>query len=199
MSHIDYFFSPISPFTYLANNRLEEILQKHNAAVIYKPIDAIALFARTGGTPPDQRHSSRQEYRLQELQRQSKKRRVPITLKPQFFPTNVAPASYAIIAAQTDGSGNIGALVQNILRACWAEEKDIAKDEVIRDCLVQAGFDPDLTDRGLLSSAETYLANLEEAVISGVFGSPFYVVDNDARFWGQDKLDDLDAHLSGGP
>ena len=40
-------------------------------------------------------------------------------------------------------------------------------------------------------------ANVEEAVAKGVFGSPFYVVDDRERFWGQDRLEDLDLHLSG--
>jgi len=49
---------------------------------------------------------------------------------------------------------------------------------------------------GLLDAAETYMANLEEAVARGVFGVPFYMV-GDERFWGQDRLEDLDLHLSG--
>ena len=92
---------------------------------------------------------------------------------------------------------NTGKLVQAILRACWAEEKDIAEDAVIRDCLTQAGFDPGLADRGLLAGAETYAANLEEAANRGVFGSPFYITDSDERFWGQDRLEDLDLYLAG--
>ena len=145
MSHIDYFFSPISPFTYLADSGLEEIVREHEATVTYKSINVITLFSRTGGTPPAQRHPLRQEYQLQELQRQSKKQRLPITLKPKYFPTNATPSSYAIIAAQ----------------------------------------------------AETYLAKLEKAVISGVFGAPFYIVDDGPGFWGQDRLNDLDSHLEG--
>jgi len=35
-------------------------------------------------------------------------------------------------------------------------------------------------------------------VKSGVFGSPFYVVDGSEKFWGQDRLDDLDTYLGGG-
>lgn len=31
----------------------------------------------------------------------------------------------------------------------------------------------------------------------GVFGAPFYITDTDQRFWGQDRLDDLDLILSG--
>ena len=84
-----------------------------------------------------------------------------------------------------------------ILRACWAEERDIAEDAVVRACLAGAGFDPGLADRGLLSGAETYAANTEEAVARGVFGSPFYIADSGQMFWGQDRLDDLDAHLAG--
>ena len=84
-----------------------------------------------------------------------------------------------------------------ITRAVWAEDKDIAEDSVVRACLEEAGFDPSLADSGLLAGAETYAANLEEAVESGVFGSPFYITDKDQRFWGQDSIDDLDATLAG--
>jgi 2-hydroxychromene-2-carboxylate isomerase len=197
MAHIDYFFTPISPFTYLAGLRLEAIAERHGATIAYKPFDIMAAFPRTGGAPPSQRPECRQVYRGQEIRRQAAKLGMPLVPEPAHFPTNAAPASYAIIAAQEAGGGDLGALVHGVLRACWAEEKDIAENEVIRDCLGAAGFHPDLADRGLLAGAETYAANLEEAVSRGVFGSPFYITDGDERFWGQDRLDDLDLHLAG--
>lgn len=196
MADIDYFFATLSPFSYLAGMRLEEVAAKHGASIAYKPVDILALFGRTGGVPPKDRHPSRIEYRAQELQRQARKTGLPFNLKPAHWPTNAAPSSYAIIAAIRDGSGDVGALCHSILRACWAEDKDIAQDEVIRDCLERAGFDPDLANSGLLVGAETYAANLEEAVDRGVFGAPFYITSDGQRFWGQDRLDDLDAHLS---
>ncbi len=197
MAHIDYFFATVSPYTYLAGTRLEEIAAKHGATITYKPLDVIALFARTGGIAPKDRHPSRQEYRLQELRRQSAKTGLPINLKPAHWPTNPAPSSYAVIAAQSAGGGDLGALVHGLTRACWAEDRNIAEDDVIRECLSAAGFDPSLADTGLLAGAETYAANLEEAVMRGAFGAPFYITDADQRFWGQDRLDDLDLHLSG--
>jgi 2-hydroxychromene-2-carboxylate isomerase len=197
MAHIDYYFSTLSPFAYLAGSGLEEIAARHGASVTYKPLDIMALFARTGGTAPAERHPSRNAYRAQELPRQAKKRGLPLNLKPAHWPTNPAPSSYAIIAAQNAGGGDVGALVQSVLRACWAEERDIAEDAVVRDCLQKSGFDPTLADKGLLSGAETYAANLEEAVNRGVFGAPFYVVDSGQLFWGQDRLEDLDLHLAG--
>lgn len=197
MARIDCFFSTISPFAYLAGKRLDDIAQKHQASVTYKPVDIMGLFARTGGTAPKERHVSRQQYRAQELVRQAAKLGLALNEKPAFWPTNAAPSAYAIIAAQREGGGDISELVHSILRACWAEERDISDDAVIRDCLSAANFDPDLADRGLLAGAETYAANLEEAVKRGVFGSPFYMTDTDQRFFGQDRLADLDLSLSG--
>ncbi len=196
MPTIDYYVSTISPFAYLAGDRLERIAESHGADIRYKPFDILALFRRTGGTPPAERHPSRQAYRLQELRRQAAKRGMPINLQPAHFPTNPAPSSYAVITAQKDGAGDVGALVRNLLAACWAEERDIAEDAVIRDCLERAGFDSALADKGLLAGAETYATNLEDAVAAGVFGAPFYVVGEE-RFWGQDRLEDLDLHLAG--
>jgi 2-hydroxychromene-2-carboxylate isomerase len=196
MTAIDFYFSTLSPYTYLAGNRLEELAARHGAQIIYKPLDIMALFPRTGGTPPKDRHPARQEYRLIELERQAKKLGMPMNLQPAHWPTNAAPSSYAIIAAQKAGDGDMGALVQSVLRACWAEEKDIAEDTVIKECLTAAGFDPSLADSGLLVGAETYGQNLEDAVSAGVFGAPFYVTEDGGRFWGQDRLDDLDRYLS---
>lgn len=197
MPHIDYFFATISPYTYLAEERLEEIAARHGATITYKPVDLLTLFSRTGGVPPGERHISRQEYRLQELRRASARAGVPMTMKPAFFPTNPAPSAYAVIAAQKAGGGDLGALVHGFTRACWAEEKNVADDAVVRAGLEAAGFDPSLADSGMLSGAEEYAANLEEAVSRGVFGAPFYITEGDERFWGHDRLDHLDAHLAG--
>ena len=196
MTHIDYYFATLSPYCYLAGTRLEEVAAKHGAQINYKPFDIIQAFGRTGGTPPKDRHSSRIEYRAQELPRQAKKLGMAFNLKPAHWPTNGAPASYAFIAAQNAGGGDLGLLAHVITRAVWAEEKDIAQDDVVRACLTEAGFSPDLADSGLLEGAETYARNLEEAVEAGVFGAPFYVI-GDQRFWGQDRIEDVELYLQG--
>ncbi|MEX0340774.1 MAG: 2-hydroxychromene-2-carboxylate isomerase [Arenibacterium sp.] len=196
MARIDYFFSTLSPYTYLSGTRLEEVAARHGASIHYKPMDIVALFGRTGGTPPGQRHVSRQEYRLIDLERQSARTGLKLKLKPAHWPTNAAPSSYAIIAAQEAGGGDMGKLVHGILTAVWAEERDIAEDSVIRDCLSAAGFDPALADSGLLSGADTYAANLEEAVERGVCGARCFIPDDGEGSWGQDKFAELDAYLT---
>ncbi len=197
MAHINYYFSTMSPYSYLAGTRMEEVAHKHGASITYKPLDIMGLFARTGGTPPKDRHPSRQAWRLEEMPRQARKLGMPFNVKPAHWPTNTAPSSYAIIAAQNAGGGDLGGLVHSFLRAVWAEERNIAEDDVIKACLEAAGFDPALADSGLLAGAETYARNLEDAVSDNVFGAPTYVTDTDQHFWGQDRIEDLDLHLAG--
>ena len=202
MPKLDYFFSTISPFTYLAGTRLTEIAEKHNLEVVYKPLDIMRLFARTGGLPPNERHPNRQAYRLQDLARSARKVGLPLNVSPMFWPTNPAPASSALIAAQNaknngNATGSLDVLMHGLGRRCWAEEKNIAESDVIAEALVESGFDAALADSGMLAGAETYAANLEDAVSRGVFGAPFYITEDDQRFWGQDKLADLDLYLEG--
>lgn len=196
MASIDFYLSTMSPWCYLAGDRMQQIATRHGASVSYKPLDVLQLFDRTGGTRPANRHPSRIEYREQDLRRWSAHLNLPLNLKPAFFPVNTAPSSYAVIAAQQAGGGDTGGLVQGFLRAVWAEDRDIADDATIRDILAANGFDPDLADKGLFIGAETYGRNLDEAVNAGVFGAPFYIIrETGERFWGQDRLDFLDRAL----
>jgi 2-hydroxychromene-2-carboxylate isomerase len=197
MTKITYFFATISPYTYLAGLRLEKIAVKHRASIEYRPMDLMSVFSRTGGVPPKDRHVSRIEMRAQELERQAKKLNMPYNLKPSYFPVNMAPSSYAFISASRHGDGDLGALAFGLTRAVWAENKDISDPKVISECLKTAGFDGDLADKDMLGAAEQYSKNTEKAVASGVFGAPFYITDTDKRFWGQDRLEDLDLTLSG--
>jgi 2-hydroxychromene-2-carboxylate isomerase len=197
MAHIDYYLSLVSPYVYLAGRRPWEIAARHGATLAVHPVDLGALLPRTGGIALADRHESRKAYRLQELRRHAARVGLPLRLQPAFFPVNGAPAAYAVIAADRAGDGDLAGLIHALGRALWAEDRDIADDEVIRTCLAGAGFDPALADRGMLAGAETYIANLEAAVGRGVFGVPFFIADGDERFWGQDRLDDLDAFLAG--
>lgn len=195
MSRIDFYFSTISPYAYLAVPRFRALAEARGLEVTFKPFDIIALFARSGGTPVGQRPPARQAYRLADIARQAKRAGLPVNPRPAHFPTNPAPSSYAIIAAQSAGGGDLFALVEAVLAACWAGERNIAEDAVVKEALAAAGFDPGLADTGLFTGAETYGRNLEEAVQAGVFGSPSFVTGDGAVFFGQDRLDDLADHL----
>lgn len=195
MAEIDYYLFPLSPFSYLAELELEAIARRQGATIRYKPVELFRIFAETGTAPLKDRHVSRQAYRLADLARVARARGMPINLAPRYWPTNPVPASVAIIVAQTAGGGDVGALTHGFLRAVWAEERDIAEDAVVRALLAEAGFDPGLADRGMLTGVEALQRNTDEALRRGVFGAPSYVA-GDEIFWGQDRLALLEAHLA---
>ena len=195
MTRIDYYFSVLSPFTYLAGDQLERMAACHDATIDYRPMDIMSVFGRTGGVAPKDRHESRKAYRLQDLARIAKLAAIDINLAPAFWPTDPVPASCAIIAAQSEGGGNVGALARNVLRACWSEERNIAEPQTVADCLTAAGFPETIAAAGD-SERRQLVENTENAVRSNVFGSPTYVV-KDQVFWGQDRLGHLEAWLDG--
>jgi 2-hydroxychromene-2-carboxylate isomerase len=200
MPQIDYFFTVLSPYVYLAGDRLSGIAARHGAEVRYLPLHFGNLAARMGGVAMTDASPARKAWYDQDLARQAAKQGLAIQLKPAFWPTNPAPASYAVISAQAHvqkgGAGDLAGFVVALSRAVWAEERNIAEAEVLAEIMQAYGFDPAIADRGMFTAADIYASNLEEACARGVFGVPFYMV-GEARFWGQDRLDDLDLHLAG--
>lgn len=194
MATIDYYLFPLSPFAYLAGLELEAVAARTGATVVYKPVQLLRIFAEVGTAQVQDRHPSRQKYRLQDLARLARAKGMALNLAPRHWPTNPVPASAAIITAQAAGGGDLGALAHGFMRAVWAEERDVADEAVVRDVLAAAGFDPALAGRGLLTAVETLERNTDEALRRGVFGVPTYAV-GDALFWGQDRLGFLEAHL----
>lgn len=194
MVQIDYYYFPISPYCYLAGLELEKIAKRRGAQVSYKPVELLRIFKETGTPALPERHESRKRYRLQDLARVAELTGLPINVQPAHFPTNPVPASTALIAAQKAG-GDVGALAHALAKACWAEDRDVADDAVVRDCLTASGFDAGLADSGMLSGVEELQRNTDEALRRGVFGAPTYAIGEDL-FWGRDRLPHLEAQLA---
>lgn len=195
MAHIDYYFTVLSPFAYLAGDRMESVAQAHGATVAYRPVDIMALFSAMGGTPPAQRHDSRKEYRMQELKRLSALNGMPMNFQPAHWPTDQKPASALIVAAEKAGT-DAGALTRAVMKAVWTEERDIADAATLDAILSETGIDRAALDPHLDAARGAFGTMTEEAMARGVFGAPFYIV-GEQRFWGQDRIAHLDAHLAG--
>lgn len=193
---IEYYYALVSPWTYLGGPRFDEIARRHGATVAYKPVSLGEIFPQSGGLPLGKRAPQRQAYRLVELDRWSRFLDMPLTPKPAFFPAAEWPAAGMVIAAQRQGL-DCGHLTNAILRAVWAEERNIADVPTLRAIAGENDMDADT----LLAAADTegvkadYAANTKEAMDRGVFGAPSYIYC-DELFWGQDRLDFLDRALA---
>ena len=195
---IDYYFTCISPFTYLGHRAFLETARAAGARVNFKPVKLAKVFANSGAKPVPDRPVCRQEYRLLEIERWARKRDLPVNLKPAHFPTDPGLADRCVIALQEAGK-DAGEFVQRALAACRAEERNIAEEAVIRDILTSLQFDAEAVLRSADSSdvADQYDRNSDEAVERGVLGAPAYLL-NGEQFWGQDRIEllaeTLDSH-----
>jgi 2-hydroxychromene-2-carboxylate isomerase len=194
---IDYYFTPQSPWTYLGHERFVRIARTAGAAVRVLPVDFGKVFPVSGGLPLGQRAPQRQAYRLVELQRFSEHLQMPLNRQPKYFPVGGDPAARLITTVdQQDGSAAALALAGAVFRAVWAEERDIACEQVLAELLHAAGQDAArLAQSHSPEVQQLYEAHTQQAIDAGVFGAPSYVVAGEI-FWGQDRLDLLEKKLA---
>ena len=195
---VDYFFTPVSPWTYLGGARLEAIVRKHGAELRYKPCDYGKVFPVSGGLPVGQRPKQRQAYRLMELERWRDHLGIKLNIHPKHFPVPSDFAARTIVAAK-QGGADPGKLANALLRAVWAEERDVSDRATVAAICDENDLDGTaLTDaaNGAAARAE-FDANTAEAIERQVFGAPTYIY-RDKLYWGQDRLDFLDRALAAG-
>jgi 2-hydroxychromene-2-carboxylate isomerase len=194
---VDYYFTPSSPWTYLGHQRFVDIAKRHGAHVNVKPVDLGGrIFPVSGGLPLAKRAPQRQAYRLMELKRWRAFLGMPLNLQPKFFPVAADAAALLIVAADRKEL-NALALAGAVMRAVWAEERDIADPETLKAIAREQGRDAEALAAAAADPATraSYDAYTAEALERGVFGAPTFAY-GDELFWGQDRLDFLDRALA---
>ena len=195
--HIDYYFAPQSPWTYLGHARFLRIAANAGATVRLRPADMGQVFPVSGGLPLPKRAPQRQAYRLVELKRFSDWLGVPLTLQPKFFPVMADDAARLIIAVdQSEGSGSALDFAGHVFTAVWAQERNIADAATLAELLAESGLPASHLEASRGSGVQAaYQSHTDAAIAAGVFGAPSYVVDGEI-FWGQDRLDFLQRRLA---
>ena len=198
---IDYYLSPVSPWTYLASARFRELAAKHNASVNLYIVDLGKVFPVSGGLPLPKRAPQRQAYRLQEMARFSRYLNQPLIAQPAHFPPS-SGLSGPVMAAARASLPITDALraSEAIMARLWAHDEDIGDAGVLSSALNAAGFDGNALVAEATGNTDAFAAEIaadtDRAIDANVFGAPTFIVDGEV-FWGQDRLELLDWHLSG--
>ena len=183
MLTIEYYLSVVSPWSYLGHRRFCDIAREHSAEILYLPIDSSILFSKTGGLALKDRSLQRKRYRMQELRRWRGRLDLELNLEPLYFPTDSNLASSVIIGAIEAGHDA-------------AELVYVSEASAVRGAIERSGGSVDelLAAASHSNVQNIFVENSEQAVRKGVFGVPSYVVGEEV-FWGQDRLEFLDAFL----
>jgi 2-hydroxychromene-2-carboxylate isomerase len=189
---IDFYFSFVSLYTYIGYEAFQDLVNRYDLEVSYKPIDLHAVFSAGGGLPVSKRPPQRQAYRFVEMQRWRLERNIPLVLKPKHHPSDPVIGHRMLLAAIKEGS-DVRQFVGNALKILWVDDLDIQDPKVMVQVANQSGLKGDaLLEKSKDPAIQVDIDHLtQEAVKRQVFGTPFFFY-RDEPFWGQDRLDMLE-------
>jgi 2-hydroxychromene-2-carboxylate isomerase len=195
---VDYYMTLNSPWTYLGSALLAEIAGRNDAAVNIKPCKFGPIFEQTGGLPLPKRSPQRRAYRMMDLKRWREVRGIPLTLEPRHFPCDDLAATRLLIAAKLQGKDALRLSIE-LGRALWEREETLADPAAVSSAARRAGLDA--AELRASAPSDTELDALHEqftkdALSTGVFGAPSFVLPSGEIFWGQDRLELLERALS---
>lgn len=198
---IVFYYDPISPYAYLAFERLPQALMGHSVQVRYKPVLFAALLKANGQLGPAEIPGKR-DWTYRQVGWLAQQHGVPLDL-PAAHPFNpLAVLRLGLATAIDDAPGETnryvtGQLFDHVWRGgldAEAPERLATLQSRLQDHMVQREKPWHGPDSAVVK--QRLRANTDEALALGVFGVPTLVMDGRV-FWGQDALPMLRACLDG--
>lgn len=192
MKHIDFYLDFISPYAYLAFEKLPQALEGSSYTVAHKPVLFGALLQHHGQLGPAE-IAPKREWTYRQVLWLAHANGIPMDL-PAAHPFNPLALLRLAIACSTDGQPN-RYVCETLFRHVWRGGAEAADAERLAEVAqaLRPGRDP--------SSPEVKArlkANTDEAIALGLFGVPAFVAEGRV-FWGFDSLPMLRAWLRGDP
>jgi 2-hydroxychromene-2-carboxylate isomerase len=190
MKHITFYLDFISPYAYLAFEKLPETLKGISYSVTYKPLLFAGLLKHHGQLGPAEMAGKR-EWTYRQVLWLAHQHGIALQL-PATHPFN--PLALLRLAVACDARGTPNRYVcEAIFRHVWQTGLDAADPQ--RVAALAAQLAPRCDASGADVKAQL-TAHSDEAIAQGVFGVPTLAVDG-RLFWGLDALPMLRAWLLG--
>ena len=194
---LEFWFDFSCPYAYVASTRVEAVARRAGAELDARPMLLGGVF-KARGTPQNLSatlNPAKARHNLHDMRRQAQQAGVALHMPPGH-PLRTVEALRCLLAAGPP----FMPLAHRFYRAYWAEGRDIGQAEVVAAILTEAGLDAAAVRALAASDAikDELRRRTDEAVMRGVFGVPTCFV-GDELFWGQDRLDMVEAALGGSP
>lgn len=190
---LHFYFDFMSPYAYLAHQRVPDLARRYGYQLVYKPLDLPAAKLAAGNTaPPNVKIPVKLRYLMTDLNRWAQRYGVPLE-----FPKTLNSEALNIGVFYALGKGQAESYVRTAWHACWGLGGDMGDPVLMRQVAMKMGWD---TDEFLhfVQSPEAqarYEEGNQEAQHRGVFGVPTMMI-GDEMWWGNDRLEFLEAFLA---
>ncbi len=190
MKHITFYLDFISPYAYLAFEKLPQTLEGLSYSVAYKPV-LFASFLKHHGQLGPAEIAPKRDWTYRQVQWLAHAEGIPLEL-PAAHPFNPLSLLRLALACREDGVVN-RYVVETLFRHVWRGGSDAV--DLVRLAELTAGLNPPRDPAG--EAVKAHLKSDTEAALAlGLFGVPTFVVD-DKVFWGLDSLPMLRAWCLG--
>ena len=192
MKHITFYLDFISPYAYLAFERLPEALKGISYTVDYQPVLFAGMLKHFGQLGPAE-IAPKRDWTYRQVMWLAQSLNLPIQM-PASHPFNPLPLLRLAIACDVPATGLANRYVcETIFRHVWCSGLEASNPERTMELAEQLA--PALNVKS--EEVKNFLkSNTDEAIANGVFGVPAFSVDGKI-FWGLDSLPMLRDYLSG--
>ena len=196
-SAIDFYFDFSSPYGYLAAQAIDDLGARHGIDVAWRPFLLGAVFKITGARPLPQT-PMKDVYLAADMPRAARLLGVPFVM-PEAFPFQSLAACRAYYWLVEDDPPRARAFAKAVFQGAFAEGRDMSIAETVIAEAGKLGVDEAALAAALQDQAvkDRLRREVDAAVARGVFGSPFFFLDEEP-FWGHDRLDQIDRWLETG-
>lgn len=194
---IDFYFDFSSPYGYLAAHKIDAIARLYGRTLIWRPV-LLGVIFKTTGAQPLLDVPIKGPYTRRDMERTARFLGLPLVF-PQVMPFPSIAAARAVYWVQDQGPDKARQLSLELYDRAFAQGADIRDAAAVIDAAGAVGIDAGALSAALQDPAvkERLKTENEAAMVAGVCGSPFFVVDGEP-FWGADRLDHLERWLATG-
>jgi len=195
---IEFFFDPISPFSYLATTRIDQLAARHGREVVWRPTLIGVTMLKMMGMKPLPETPLKSVYFWHDLERLAAMFGVPVA-RHGLKGINSLAASRAYLWLLDRDPSMARELVKRLSKKLWTIRQDLTPPETVIAEAAALGADGNAL-RAALEGDELKrrLAEaVDYAVSRNVFGVPFFIADGEP-FWGSDRMWMLDRWLADG-
>ena len=200
MPRVEFHFDFGSPNAYLSHRVIPAIEARTGARFVYVPVLLGGVFKATGNRSPAEAFAgirNKPEYEGLETARFVRRHGLTRYRRNPFFPVNTLQIMRGAVAAQLDGG--FADYVEVVYRAMWEDGLKMDEPVAIRSALDAAGLDGARMLERIQDAAvkARLVANTEDSVARGCFGSPTFFV-GDTIYFGKDRLRDVEEAILAG-
>jgi 2-hydroxychromene-2-carboxylate isomerase len=192
MKHITFYLDFISPYAYLAFERLPIALQGLSYQVTYKPVLFAAMLNHYGQLGPAE-IAPKRTWTYRQMLWFAREQGVPMQA-PASHPFNPIGLLRLALACGKDGACN-RYVAETIFRHVWATGLDAGDAQRLADLTTQLKPARGVSDAAVKAELKS---NTDAAIAAQVFGVPSMAVEGDV-FWGLDALPMLRQRLENDP